>query len=378
MDLFRRVARPELLTLISFGVGLLYAYRFGGHYIFNIIIDIFVKGFILLAPFIIFLLIFLSTSRIVVYIGKSPAVGGKLILLTLLFSYLAVITSLLIIYPFVHTLGVVGYVQIFEEILLYVPRILRSPLIISIALSLILPLFISDYIHKNIKRIDSVYKGVLTFFKYLLFMMPVISFSLAVQLYTSIKIVSLQLVFSSIYLEAVYGITYLTLSSIIVWLITKISIRKVAEYVFKAFIYCLPAGGSYLALPINLRIYEEVFKEELFGGLALSIGASLNRSGSVGGAIIVLTLASLYTHTPIMYSQLVMIGFILPFISLGAPGLYGGTLIIGMPIIVNLLNIDPLSPLVTSSLAVFVSVLTYIQASLNTTTNGLMGMLLRG
>ncbi len=378
MDLFRRVARPELLTLISFGVGLLYAYRFGGHYIFNIIIDIFVKGFILLAPFIIFLLIFLSTSRIVVYIGKSPAVGGKLILLTLLFSYLAVITSLLIIHPFVHTLGVVGYVQIFEEILLYVPRILRSPLIISIALSLILPLFISDYIHKNIKRIDSVYKGVLTFFKYLLFMMPVISFSLAVQLYTSIKIVSLQLVFSSIYLEAVYGITYLTLSSIIVWLITKISIRKVAEYVFKAFIYCLPAGGSYLALPINLRIYEEVFKEELFGGLALSIGASLNRSGSVGGAIIVLTLASLYTHTPIMYSQLVMIGFILPFISLGAPGLYGGTLIIGMPIIVNLLNIDPLSPLVTSSLAVFVSVLTYIQASLNTTTNGLMGMLLRG
>ena len=378
MDLFRRVARPELLTLISFGVGLLYAYRFGGHYIFNIIIDIFVKGFILLAPFIIFLLIFLSTSRIVVYIGKSPAVGGKLILLTLLFSYLAVITSLLIIYPFVHTLGVVGYVQIFEEILLYVPRILRSPLIISIALSLILPLFISDYIHKNIKRIDRVYKGVLTFFKYLLFMMPVISFSLAVQLYTSIKIVSLQLVFSSIYLEAVYGITYLTLSSIIVWLITKISIRKVAEYVFKAFIYCLPAGGSYLALPINLRIYEEVFKEELFGGLALSIGASLNRSGSVGGAIIVLTLASLYTHTPIMYSQLVMIGFILPFISLGAPGLYGGTLIIGMPVIVNLLNIDPLSPLVTSSLAVFVSVLTYIQASLNTTTNGLMGMLLRG
>ena len=378
MDLSKRVLRPELLTLISFGLGLLYAYMFEGHFIFSIIIDVFIKGFILMAPFIIFLLIFLSTSRIIVYIGKSPTVGGKLILLTLIFSYLAVFTSLLIIYPYTHIIGKVGYTQIFEELTVYIPRIFKSPLVIAITISLLLPLFISNFIHKNITSIDRLYNGVLIFFRYLLFMMPLISFSLAVQLYTSIKLMSIQLVFTSIYVEAIYGFLYLFLSSIIVWVLTRIPVRKVAEYVFKAFIYCLPAGGSYLALPINLRVYEEVFKEELFGSLALSIGASLNRSGSVGGAIIVLALTSLYTNTPVTYSQLVMIGFILPFISLGAPGLYGGTLIVGMPIIVNLLNIDPLSPLVTSSLAVFVSVLTYIQASLNTTTNGLMGILIRG
>jgi len=378
MDSSKKVFRPELLTLISFGLGLLYAYTSGGDFIFSIVIDVFIKVFILMAPFIIFLLIFLSTSRIIVYVGKSPTVGGKLILLTLSFSYLAVSTSLLIIYPYIHVVGKVGYAQIFEELTVYIPRIFKSPLIIAITLSLILPLFISNFIHKNITYIDRLYKGVLTFFRYLLFIMPLISFSLAVQLYTSIRLMSIQLVFTSIYVEAIYGFLYLLLSSVIVWLLTKIPVRKVAEYVFKAFIYCLPAGGSYLALPINLRVYEEVFKEELFGSLALSIGASLNRSGSVGGAVIVLALASLYTNTPVTYSQLVMIGFILPFISLGAPGLYGGTLIIGMPIVVNLLNIDPLSPLVTSSLAVFVSVLTYIQASLNTTTNGLMGMLIRG
>lgn len=374
--LIKRFLRPELLTLILFILGLMYAHYLGGHIIFKLIVDYFIKGFILVAPFIIFLLIFLATSRIIVYVGKSPAVGGRIIFYTLLFSYLAIITSLLSIYPYIHVIGEIPFRKVLDEILLYIPRVLMSPLVIAIILSLSSPLILTSLIHSRIEHIDRLYRSTVSLFKYVLYIMPFISFSLGVQLYNSIRLMSIQLVIMSIYAEAIYGALYLTISSVLVWLMSGIPVRKVVEYVFKAFIYCLPAGGSYLALPINLKVYEDVFKEELFGSLALSIGASINRSGSVGGALIVLALASLYTNTQITFSQLIMIGIILPFISLGAPGLYGGTLIIGMPIIINLLNIAPTNPVVTSSLAVFVSVLTYIQASLNTTTNGLIGMLM--
>ena len=372
----KKLIKPEPLTVMAFLLGLLYSSIFGGGSIFNDVVAIFIRIFILVAPFIVFTLIFLSTSRILIYIGKSPSLGGRLIIYTLLFSYLAVIFALVVMYPYIHRIGALDIGLLYEEAASYIRRIIVSPLMTAIIIALVSPLIFSRYIASNPSLIDGLYHYIISIFKALLYIMPIVAFSFGVKLYVSISTLSIPLILSSILTELVYGLIYLLVASLIVSVSKRVPTRLVLKYVAKAFVYCLPAGGSYLALPINLNVYREVFREEYFGSLALSIGASINRAGSVGGALIVVGLASIFVGSPTSLSQLFMIGLILPFVSLGAPGLYGGTLIVGMPLVLDVLGIGELHPIAISSLAIFVSVLTYIQASLNTVTNGLMGILI--
>ena len=364
----------EIIILTSFTLGILIGMSNPDYGFLDVINELFIKFFVLFSPIIIFLLIFLSSSKIVRGIGSSPIIGGKVLLYTLLYSYIAVIIATFYSLFFIRSLEVDPFKLFLMELIHIAPKILTSPLVISIISSISLPLILRRYIVENGDFLDRLYDIVIRSFRSIIFIMPIITFSFGYHLYVISKDIFIEYLIDSIKVELIYGITYLGLSSIFTAIYSGVSVRRIFLYSLKTFISCIPAGGSYMALPINLKIYGEIFGDDVLGTLALSMGASINRAASAGGAIIILEITSIYTGLNIGLGRLIALGILIPFIALGSPGIFGGTLIVGISIIPEILGISPDHPLATLSLAMFISVLTYILAPLNTLTNGLIGI----
>ena len=365
----------ETSIIISFMLGILHGIFFPWDGVFEKLTEMFINFFVIFAPIIIFILIFLASSRIALRMGFTPSTGGKILLYTLLFSYLAVSISAIYAAPYSHITGGDMLNLFLVEMLHITPKILTSPLTLSIAAALGLPLILNRYILKWGELIDRSYRAVITGFKSILYIMPIISFGFGHHLYIVTRRIFVEYLVTSLGLEIIYGFTYLIAASFIASILTEVNIWRMLNYSLKTFILCIPAGGSYMALPINLKVYSDMFGDDQYGVLAISVGASINRAASSGGAVLIIALTSMFTGYDIGLGRLIILGALIPFIALGAPGIFGGTLIVGISLISDILGISSTDPLATLSLAMFVSVLTYILAPLNTLTNGLIGVI---
>lgn len=370
----------EYLIVLSFFIGMLLAYiNLPYLEIFTLIVDYFIYFFVELAPLIVFIIILSSASNILAKGGRIYRLGGWIIILIIVFSYISttmgLATYVIISRSYLRGSNFLGGVYLYEIGKIY-SGILFRPIIIAILLSFTIPYVIRGQLIKHRRYVEGFYKSVLNGFKSITKIMPLISLGLGISLYKSLEISSLQLVIEALTLIFIVGLALMTILTVISSILTNRYLTEIMRYTLKIFFSALPLGGSYLALPLNLRIFDEAFQG--YSGesdLALTIGASLNRCGSVAGAIIAVYLSSLYTGISLSLPEALIMALIVPIVSLGAPGMYGGTLLVAMPVINHVLSVESSSMFSTTALALFVGVMTFVQASVNTTTNGYIALL---
>jgi len=159
--------------------------------------------------------------------------------------------------------------------------------------------------------------------------------------------------------------------------VTQIGVREMSGYSTRMFAVGLSTGSSYVALPLALKIFKEHFSiSEGIGDLVLSLGASLNRCGSVMGVLVVTFMAARYTGLEISWLQMLLLAVPVALIGFGSPGIQGGTLLVAMPVILHVVTPLSSAKFVAVAVALFVGGTTFIQAAVNIVATGYIALLI--
>lgn len=373
--------KVEYFIILMFILGIFYGlFNLAYTDFFVYVATLFISIFVVFAPIIVFLVIFLSMSVLVVKGESIYNVGGRIVFYILLFSYVAsfmgFLTYPLIIQQVRYASASLNPTQFASNIFHIFQEVIIRPIFISVLLGLLLPYTFKKVLHRFPKYFELGYNFVIRGFKSLTLIMPLISFSLGISLYSVLKTSLLELVVSAVTFIFLVGLLLISILPFLLGLY-KFGFGRLFKYSINIFLSTLSVGASYLALPINIKIFHENFDADEISDVALTLGASMNRCGSIAGAIIAIYLSSIYTGVKISVLQALIVMLMLPVIALGSPGIHGGTLLVGMPIIIDILGISSTSPFLTTALSIFVGITTYIQAAINTTTNGYIALLLQ-
>ena len=364
---------------ISFILGILI-----GHYLSSEIVSIFimttklfVKFVSMLAPLIIFLVVLSSIPKLINFQFCMRKAIIILILTPIAISYvtLTITCIVLILTGSVNLSVIVHEVNYVDEIARILIVLFTNPTLISLTLALTTTYIL---LKLNVVKFTSKLNLYINyFFKSLTYVLPIVTFMLGIVVSFELRQEIINLIIELI--SYVLIIEFIVLSILIIFMTYrfKIPIVKLVKYVINVFIYTLPIGSSYLVLPINIRIFKKIFPEILDEviNLVLTVGASLNRCGSLLGVVVSLIVTLKHFNISIPLLTLMTLTLLLPIIGLGSPGIHGGTIIVVMPLIMNLITNSQLDVVLAIAFALFTGISTFIHVTLNTITNGLMTLI---
>jgi len=376
--------RLEYWLLISFLLGLLIAYIVPIRIdVFPIIVDGFITVFMFLAPVIVFVIILNSTCSLIserdvagAVIKASVVLFGSSVLGCSLFA--SIVLSSLLPAPSAST-GLT--VQTFSYIMQIMLNSLLRPVTMALMLGVTLAFAFShtSFFMKVVGFSKRMYRIQERAFKILLKVFPAIAMSLGGTLYYNLGQVSLEVYMISMALTLFLGLAALAILFITVERVTHVGLVKLSRYSTRMFATGLSIGSSYMALPLALKIFKEHFDVSAgIGDLVLSLGASLNRCGSVMGVLVVTFVAARYTGFEVSWQQMLLLAIPIALIGFGSPGIQGGTLLVGMPVILHVIAPLNAAKFVAVALALFVGGTTFIQAAVNNVASGYITLLVSG
>jgi len=376
--------RFEYWLLISFLLGLSVAYVVPTKIdLFSIVVDTFITVFMFLAPVIVFVIIFNSTCSLIseryvagTVIKTSIGFFVSLVLGCSLFA--SIVLSSVLPAPS-SSMGL--SVETFQYIMQIMLTSLLRPVTIALMLGVILAFALSRA--SSFKKVADLSKQMYASqeqaFKLLLKAFPAIAMSLGGTLYYNLGRVSLEVYVIAMGLTLTLGLAALIALSITVQRVTNIGFRELSRYSTRMFAVGLSTGSSYVALPLALKVFKEHFRiSESVGDLVLSLGASLNRCGSVMGVLVVTFMAARYTGLEISWLQMLILAIPVALIGFGSPGIQGGTLLVAMPVILYVITPLDTAKFVAVALALFVGGTTFIQAGVNIVASGYIALLVSG
>lgn len=238
------------------------------------------------------------------------------------------------------------------------------------------------FLSVNFNKFKKIHKvlgnGLKLFFKSLTFIMPIIVLFLGFSTSARLKLNMFSVIINAIILICVVEIIALILILLLVHIYTKVNLKSILKYTIIVLITTLPLGSSYLALPINIKIFRKIFNNvpESIVNLVLTIEASINRCGSLLGILTSLIVSFNFFSVKIPLLNVILLLLLLPLISLGSPGIHGGTFIVSLPLITSILTVSSQSPAIMLSFAIFTGILTFIHVTLNTITNGYLTLII--
>ena len=373
--------RLEYLLLLCFLVGLVVAYVTPIDVrIFSTIVNLFIDGFIFLAPLIVFVIIFGATCSL---IAESDLAGPVVKTATFLFAALVMGCSLFASIALSPLLPSATASREFSVTTFsYVAQVVLIAAFRPVTLALIFGLLLSFGLSKSssFRRVVRVSKMVYMYqeraFEILLKVFPLITFSLGATLYYNLGNVSLEAYAISMGLVLSLSLASLGALFLITKLLSKVSSRTLWKYSASMFTTGLATGSSYLALPMGLKIFKEHFsiRSEVVD-LVITLGSSLNRCGSVMGVLAVVFIAARYTGTEIYSQQMLLLAVPLGLIALGSPGIQGGTLLVSMALILDVITPSNAAKFTGTAFAIFIGGTTFIQAAVNTVASGYVTLL---
>ncbi len=373
--------RFEYWLLISFLLGLLVAYVVPTKIdIFSLVVDTFITVFMFLAPVIVFVIIFNSTCSLIsegdvagTVIKASIVYFVSLVLGCSLFASVVLSSVLPALSSFMGL-----SVETFQYIIQIMLTSLLRPVTFALMLGVILAFTLSrtSFFRKVAYFSKKIYGSQERAFKLLLKVFPAIAISLGGTLYYNLGQVSLVVYMISMGLTLTLGFVALAALFITVQRVTHIGFREMLRYSTRMFAVGLSTGSSYVALPLALKIFKEHFSiSESIGDLVLSLGASLNRCGSVMGVLVVTFVAAHYTGFEISWLHMLLLAVPVALIGFGSPGIQGGTLLVAMPVILYVITPLNAAKFVAVALALFVGGTTFIQAAVNIVASGYIALL---
>jgi len=376
--------RFEYWLLFSFLLGVLVAYAAPARIdIFSMIVDAFITVFTSLAPIIVFVIIFNSTCSLIfekdvagAIIKASVIHFVSLVLGCSLFAS-AVLSSVL---PSSFSSAGLSF-HTFEYIIQIMSASLLRPVTMALMLGVTLAFALShtSFFRKVADFSRRIYGAQEQAFRLLLKVFPVIAMSLGGTLYYNLGRVSLEVYIVAMGLTLTLGLAALATLFIIVQRVTRTKLGEMSRYSTRMFAVGLSTGSSYVALPLALKIFKEHFDiSEGIGDLVLSLGASLNRCGSVMGVLAVTFVAARYIGMEISWQQMLLLAIPVALIGFGSPGIQGGTLLVAMPVILYVIAPLNSAKFVAVALALFVGGTTFIQAAVNNVASGYIALLVSG
>jgi Na+/H+-dicarboxylate symporter len=373
--------RLEYLLLFSFLLGLLIAYLTPFKIsVFSVIVDSFIAGFLFLSPVIVFVIIFNSTCALMrerdlagQVITRSVTIFGFLVLACSLFASL-VLSSLAPSATGSGGISTGAFSYVAQIVLLSSLR----PVSLALVLGVILAFTLSRTSHfgKVIKYSESVYRVEERAFGILVKVFPVIALSLGATLFYSLGNVSLEAYAISMALTLTLGLIVLIALLILVRILTRARLGQLGRYSTRMFATGLAIGSSYLALPLALSIFKQHFPTRgSLADLVLTLGTSLNRCGSVMGVLVVSFIAARYAGFDFSSQQLLLLAVPVALIGFGSPGIQGGTLLVAMPLVLDVMMPTNAQKFSAVAVAIFVGGTTFIQAAVNNVANGYVALL---
>ena len=376
--------RFEYWLLISFLLGLLIAYIVPTRIdLFFIVVDTFVAGFMFLAPVIVFVIIFDSTCSLI----SERNVAGAVIKASVMYFVSLVLgcslfASIILSSVLVTSSSFTGLsVQTFQYVLQVMLASLLRPVTVALVLGVILAFAFSrsQSFRKVADFSKQIYRAQERAFKLLLKVFPAIAMSLGGTLYYNLGRISIEAYVISMSLILILGLTALAALFIVVQRMIHMGFGEMSRYSTRLFAVGLSTGSSYVALPLALRIFKEHFDiSESVGDLVLSLGASLNRCGSVMGVLVVTFVAARFTGFEISWQQMLLLAIPVALIGFGSPGIQGGTLLVAMPAILYVIAPLNAAKFVAVALALFVGGTTFIQSAVNIVASGYVAVLVSG
>lgn len=373
--------RLEYLLLLCFLLGLFVAYVAPVDvHLFSTLVNVFIDGFIFLSPLIVFVIIFGATCSL---IAESDLAGPVVKSATFLFAALVMVCSLfasVVLSPLLPSAAASKEFSV--TTFSYVTEVVLAAALRPVTLALVFGLVLAFGLSRTssfgrVVRVSKlVYRIQERAFGILLKIYPLITFSLGATLYYNLGNVSLEAYAASMGLVLSLSLAALAVLLVITKLFTGIGFGGLWKYSASMFTTGLATGSSYLALPMGLKIFKEHFSiRGDVADLVITLGSSLNRCGSVMGVLAVSFIAAHYTGTEFYSQQMLLLAVPVGLIAFGSPGISGGTLLVCMSLILDVIVPSNPAKFTGTAFAIFMGGTTFIQAALNTVASGYVALL---
>ncbi|MEM2339213.1 MAG: cation:dicarboxylase symporter family transporter, partial [Nitrososphaerales archaeon] len=150
----------------------------------------------------------------------------------------------------------------------------------------------------------------------------------------------------------------------------KFRLKALIAYTIKTLIAGVSIPASYILLPIHLKIFSDHFPiDGSLRDFVITLGAALNRLGSITGVIVSIYVSALYLNLTINPIQFLTLAPLLAVAGFASPGIMGGTILVTMPIIIDILAVSNVVTFSLTSMALFNGV-AIITAATNAVTTG--------
>ncbi|MDW8045178.1 MAG: cation:dicarboxylase symporter family transporter [Nitrososphaerota archaeon] len=360
----------EFILPFTFLFGILLAHTIP--YKLSILTDIawfFANFFFLFAP--IFIFVILSSSLL----SRGSIEQGKLANYTMgLFFILCLITSL----TSATILSTVMYEGYSGEIkglgsMEHLRGIIINGLLKPIPLSIFMSIIVSFTIAKRFIFIRSAImllnEFILKLIRQLIKVLPIISISFGATFYYNLKMASFIAYIEALLITFGLHILYI-LMMILLLLLYKFDLKRLFAYTVKTLITGISVPASYILLPMHLKIFSDHFSiDRSLRDFIITSGAALNRLGSITGVIVSIYISALYLNLSINPIQFIILAPFLAIAGFASPGIMGGTILVTMPIIIDILGISDTITFSLTSIALFNGV-SLITAGTNAVTTG--------
>ncbi|MGB9729214.1 MAG: cation:dicarboxylate symporter family transporter [Thermoprotei archaeon] len=252
---------------------------------------------------------------------------------------------------------------------------LLKPIPLSIIASII-----ATYTIMKIKTVNKIMttlnNALLQIFKIFVKILPIIAIAFGTSLYYTLKNASITAYIETLTLSLTLMLSYILILFTIIHKNLNINLKKLTSYTFKIFTIGASLPSSYILLPIHLKIFTQHFQiNKEIRDFVITLGAALNRSGSIIGVIASVYITSQYLNIQITLPQYIILAILTAIIGFASPGIPGGTILITMPIIIDILKISNIESFSLTSIALFNGI-TIITAATNTITTGYITLLI--
>jgi len=363
----------ELILPFMFLLGILLAYITPYKLSFlTILAWLFTNFFFISAPIIIFIILTSSLS--------ARREQTKLTNYTIIFFFTSGLTSSILT---TLILSLINYRSYNETTINLNTSAFLETIINSLLKPIPLSIIASIIAAFTIMKIKTINITIITFnnillqlFRNFIKILPLIALSFGTSLYYTLKNSSLTAYIETLVLSLAFMLLYILILFIIIYKNLNINLKTLASYTLKIFTIGASLPSSYILLPIHLKIFTQHFQiNKEIEDFIITLGAALNRSGSIIGVIISIYITSQYLNIHITLSQYIILAILTAIIGFASPGIPGGTILITLPIIIDILKISNIEPFTLTSIALFNGI-TIITAATNTITTGYITLLI--
>jgi len=197
-------------------------------------------------------------------------------------------------------------------------------------------------------------RAIMYFLSIVVKVLPIVSISFGASFYYSLGTYSLAAYIEALMLMLTFSFSYILIILLIIVKFLGVKFRKLLFYALKTMVTGISLPSSYIFLPVHLKIFSNHFEMERdVGDAIIALGAALNRAGSIVGVIVSISVVSKYMNINIDLMQYIILAIAITIVGFASPGIPGGTILVAMPVVVGIINVNDVSIFSITSIAIF-------------------------